>query len=167
MVASSHMHILFCVAYVSSVLHFWCFLRKISDGVVQLWREVHEVISCYSRSWFWIPVWISWLFQRPSKSTLFFHFSTWWFSLFCLVHEVLWCFIAVISFMILADFENSYMYVQAMPNFFCKNCQYKQHQCFSCGELGSSDKLSGAEVWFLLKSWTIYLMSTVHISELN
>ncbi|CAL5377635.1 unnamed protein product [Camellia sinensis] len=28
---------------------------------------------------------------------------------------------------------------------FCENCQKKQHQCFSCGELGSSDKLSGAE----------------------
>ncbi|XP_052178870.1 protein ENHANCED DOWNY MILDEW 2-like [Diospyros lotus] len=31
--------------------------------------------------------------------------------------------------------------------FFCKNCQYKQHQCFACGELGSSDRLSGAEVF--------------------
>ncbi|KAI8552941.1 hypothetical protein RHMOL_Rhmol06G0306900 [Rhododendron molle] len=37
--------------------------------------------------------------------------------------------------------------VEAMQIFFCKNCQYKQHQCFSCGELGSSDKLSGAEVF--------------------
>lgn len=33
---------------------------------------------------------------------------------------------------------------QAMPNFYCKNCKYKQHQCFVCGELGSSDKSSGA-----------------------
>ncbi|XP_057466283.1 LOW QUALITY PROTEIN: protein ENHANCED DOWNY MILDEW 2-like [Actinidia eriantha] len=37
--------------------------------------------------------------------------------------------------------------VDAIQDFFCKNCQYKQHQCFSCGELGSSDKLSGAEVF--------------------
>ncbi|KAL3503571.1 hypothetical protein ACH5RR_038020 [Cinchona calisaya] len=31
--------------------------------------------------------------------------------------------------------------------FECKNCQYKQHQCFVCGELGSSDKSAGAEVF--------------------
>ncbi|KAI5674741.1 hypothetical protein M9H77_15105 [Catharanthus roseus] len=31
--------------------------------------------------------------------------------------------------------------------FECKNCQYKQHQCFICGELGSSDKLAGAKVF--------------------
>ncbi|XP_059662429.1 protein ENHANCED DOWNY MILDEW 2-like isoform X2 [Cornus florida] len=37
--------------------------------------------------------------------------------------------------------------VEAIQDFFCKNCQYKQHQCFSCGELASSDKLSGAEVF--------------------
>ncbi|XP_057473586.1 protein ENHANCED DOWNY MILDEW 2-like [Actinidia eriantha] len=37
--------------------------------------------------------------------------------------------------------------VDAIQDFFCKNCQYKRHQCFSCGELGSSDKLSGAEVF--------------------
>lgn len=37
--------------------------------------------------------------------------------------------------------------VEAIQNFFCKNCQYKRHQCFSCGKLGSSDKSSGAEVF--------------------
>nr|XP_011461090.1 PREDICTED: protein ENHANCED DOWNY MILDEW 2-like isoform X2 [Fragaria vesca subsp. vesca] len=37
--------------------------------------------------------------------------------------------------------------VNAMPSFFCKNCQYKQHQCFACGKLGSSDKSLGAEVF--------------------
>ncbi|XP_073297229.1 protein ENHANCED DOWNY MILDEW 2-like isoform X1 [Primulina huaijiensis] len=31
--------------------------------------------------------------------------------------------------------------------FYCKNCQIKQHQCFGCGNLGSSDELSGAEVF--------------------
>ncbi|KAK3136362.1 hypothetical protein QOZ80_5BG0432770 [Eleusine coracana subsp. coracana] len=31
-------------------------------------------------------------------------------------------------------------------NFICKNCKYKQHQCFACELLGSSDLLSGAEV---------------------
>ncbi|KAM1256233.1 hypothetical protein ACFX1Q_030382 [Malus domestica] len=37
--------------------------------------------------------------------------------------------------------------VDAIQNFFCKNCQYKQHQCYACGKLGSSDKSSGAEVF--------------------
>lgn len=32
-------------------------------------------------------------------------------------------------------------------DFICKNCQYKQHQCFVCGELGSSDFSSEAEVF--------------------
>ncbi|CAA2998858.1 ENHANCED DOWNY MILDEW 2 [Olea europaea subsp. europaea] len=32
-------------------------------------------------------------------------------------------------------------------DFYCKNCEYKQHQCFACGELGSSDESSGAEVF--------------------
>ncbi|KAG5551023.1 hypothetical protein RHGRI_009452 [Rhododendron griersonianum] len=38
-------------------------------------------------------------------------------------------------------------HVEAIQNFFCKNCQYKRHQCFCCGELGSSDKSLGAEVF--------------------
>ncbi|WCJ33020.1 ENHANCED DOWNY MILDEW 2 [Euphorbia peplus] len=37
--------------------------------------------------------------------------------------------------------------VEAINSFYCKNCEYKQHQCFACGELGSSDKSSGAEVF--------------------
>ncbi|XP_022716813.1 protein ENHANCED DOWNY MILDEW 2 [Durio zibethinus] len=37
--------------------------------------------------------------------------------------------------------------VEAMQTFLCKNCEYNQHQCFSCGKLGSSDKSSGAEVF--------------------
>ncbi|KAM1754950.1 hypothetical protein ACFX11_007306 [Malus domestica] len=37
--------------------------------------------------------------------------------------------------------------VEAIQNFFCKNCQHKQHQCYACGKLGSSDKSSGAEVF--------------------
>ncbi|KAL3508427.1 hypothetical protein ACH5RR_027828 [Cinchona calisaya] len=43
--------------------------------------------------------------------------------------------------------------VKAMANqiFECKNCQYKQHQCFVCGELGSSDKSAGAEVFQCVK----------------
>ncbi|KAH9620318.1 hypothetical protein KSS87_021715 [Heliosperma pusillum] len=34
--------------------------------------------------------------------------------------------------------------VEAMQTFKCQNCQHKQHQCYSCGVLGSSDKESGA-----------------------
>ncbi|KAF8391638.1 hypothetical protein HHK36_023944 [Tetracentron sinense] len=37
--------------------------------------------------------------------------------------------------------------VKAIPIFLCMNCQYKQHQCFYCGKLGSSNKSSGAEVF--------------------
>ncbi|XP_043691278.1 protein ENHANCED DOWNY MILDEW 2-like isoform X2 [Telopea speciosissima] len=37
--------------------------------------------------------------------------------------------------------------VEAITNFLCKNCQYKQHQCFACGKLGSSDKANHAEVF--------------------
>ncbi|XP_042484448.1 protein ENHANCED DOWNY MILDEW 2 [Macadamia integrifolia] len=37
--------------------------------------------------------------------------------------------------------------VEAITNFLCANCQYKQHQCFACGKLGSSDKDSNAEVF--------------------
>ncbi|KAJ1392510.1 Zinc finger, PHD-type [Sesbania bispinosa] len=35
--------------------------------------------------------------------------------------------------------------VDKIKNFYCKNCEYHQHQCFACGELGSSDKVKGAE----------------------
>lgn len=37
---------------------------------------------------------------------------------------------------------------QAMKyqDFYCKNCEYQQHQCYACGELGSSDQSSHAEV---------------------
>jgi len=36
--------------------------------------------------------------------------------------------------------------MQEIQNFYCKNCEYHQHQCFACGKLGSSDKVIGAEV---------------------
>ncbi|KAL8116200.1 hypothetical protein AgCh_022627 [Apium graveolens] len=34
--------------------------------------------------------------------------------------------------------------VEAIQNFYCKNCQFKRHQCFACGKLGSSDDKSSA-----------------------
>lgn len=36
--------------------------------------------------------------------------------------------------------------LQAIQSFLCKNCEYKQHQCFACGKLGPSDKSINAEV---------------------
>ncbi|KAL6570811.1 hypothetical protein OROGR_000361 [Orobanche gracilis] len=36
-------------------------------------------------------------------------------------------------------------------SFYCKNCEYKQHQCFACGKLGSSDESSGPEVHIFQK----------------
>lgn len=54
-----------------------------------------------------------------------------------------------VSFSLFMVFGRYYIlkhFLQAIQNFFCKNCQYKRHQCFCCGELGSSDKSSGAEV---------------------
>lgn len=35
----------------------------------------------------------------------------------------------------------------ASKEYICKNCKYKQHQCFACGKLGSSDLQSEAEVF--------------------
>nr|XP_027187834.1 protein ENHANCED DOWNY MILDEW 2-like isoform X1 [Cicer arietinum]XP_027187835.1 protein ENHANCED DOWNY MILDEW 2-like isoform X1 [Cicer arietinum]XP_027187836.1 protein ENHANCED DOWNY MILDEW 2-like isoform X1 [Cicer arietinum] len=37
--------------------------------------------------------------------------------------------------------------VDEIQNFYCKNCENRQHQCFACGKLGSSDKDNGAEVF--------------------
>ncbi|KAG4120682.1 hypothetical protein ERO13_D11G158200v2 [Gossypium hirsutum] len=37
--------------------------------------------------------------------------------------------------------------IDAIPSFLCKNCLYKQHQCYACGELGSSNKTSDQEVF--------------------
>ncbi|XWS75837.1 hypothetical protein CRYUN_Cryun01aG0126300 [Craigia yunnanensis] len=37
--------------------------------------------------------------------------------------------------------------LDAIPSFLCKNCLYKQHQCYACGELGSSNSYSGQEVF--------------------
>lgn len=39
--------------------------------------------------------------------------------------------------------------VRAMKyqDFYCKNCEYQKHQCYACGELGSSDQSSHAEVF--------------------
>ncbi|GJZ67464.1 enhanced downy mildew 2-like protein [Tanacetum coccineum] len=37
--------------------------------------------------------------------------------------------------------------VKGSEPFFCLNCTHEVHQCFACGELGSSNKSSGAEVF--------------------
>ncbi|CAN6326137.1 unnamed protein product [Urochloa humidicola] len=38
--------------------------------------------------------------------------------------------------------EQAKMIIKTEEGFICKNCQYKQHQCFACGLLGSSDDTS-------------------------
>ncbi|RLN31069.1 la-related protein 6B-like [Panicum miliaceum] len=38
--------------------------------------------------------------------------------------------------------EQAKMIINTEEGFICKNCQYKQHQCFACGLLGSSDDTS-------------------------
>jgi len=44
--------------------------------------------------------------------------------------------------------EQAKMIINMDEGFICKNCQYKQHQCFACGLLGSSDdKSSQPEVF--------------------
>jgi len=40
--------------------------------------------------------------------------------------------------------------VKAIKNFLCKNCEYKQHQCFVCGELEASDG-TNAKVYGTMK----------------
>ncbi|GJS60358.1 enhanced downy mildew 2-like protein [Tanacetum coccineum] len=40
--------------------------------------------------------------------------------------------------------------VKGSEPFFCLNCTHEVHQCFACGELGSSNKSSGAEDWVSL-----------------
>ncbi|KAL6567122.1 hypothetical protein OROMI_015526 [Orobanche minor] len=44
-------------------------------------------------------------------------------------------------------FTNEELEVMKDVSFYCKNCEYKQHQCFACGKLGSSDESSGPEVF--------------------
>ncbi|CAM0952506.1 unnamed protein product [Alopecurus aequalis] len=46
--------------------------------------------------------------------------------------------------------EEQWQMLQALgdaDSYICKNCEYKQHQCFACGFLGSSDLTSGPEVF--------------------
>ena len=76
-------------------------------------------------------------------------FSTGQVDVFCSFLSALCCFFGLYfsaCLCCLRDMKHILFLLQAIQDFFCKNCQYKQHQCFSCGELGSSDKLSGAEV---------------------
>ncbi|XP_073003721.1 protein ENHANCED DOWNY MILDEW 2-like [Typha latifolia] len=42
--------------------------------------------------------------------------------------------------------------LEVIQTFLCKNCEYKQHQCFACGKMGSSDKSAGAEVFLCVNA---------------
>ncbi|PNT65300.1 protein ENHANCED DOWNY MILDEW 2 isoform X1 [Brachypodium distachyon] len=39
------------------------------------------------------------------------------------------------------------LHANKQEKYICKNCENKQHQCFACGLLGSSDLISGSEVF--------------------
>ena len=75
-----------------------------------------------------------WANQRTGRSiylvAYFFKFA---FAFVCLKST---CFPLIIQMILAADDKD----------FICKNCKYKQHQCFACGKLGSSDLSSEAEV---------------------
>ena len=53
------------------------------------------------------------------------------------------------------------MIIDMEEGFICKNCQYKQHQCFACGLLGSSDDTSSQpEVReYIVKGGSFYFKS--------
>ena len=75
-----------------------------------------------------------WVNQRIGRSiylvAYFFKFA---FAFVCLKST---CFPLIIQMILAADDKD----------FICKNCKYKQHQCFACGKLGSSDLSSETEV---------------------
>ncbi|XP_031745836.1 protein ENHANCED DOWNY MILDEW 2-like isoform X3 [Cucumis sativus] len=56
--------------------------------------------------------------------------------------------------------------VDAIETFICKNCEYKQHQCYACGNLGSSDQSSGAEVFQCVNATCGYFYHPKCISRL-
>lgn len=56
--------------------------------------------------------------------------------------------------------------VDAIETFICKNCEYKQHQCYACGNLGSSDRSSGAEVFQCVNATCGYFYHPKCISKL-
>ncbi|KAF5178313.1 Enhanced downy mildew, partial [Thalictrum thalictroides] len=56
--------------------------------------------------------------------------------------------------------------IEAMPNFFCLNCQHKQHQCFACGKLGSSDRSSCPEVFCCVSATCGYFYHPECIAKL-
>ncbi|EPS65484.1 hypothetical protein M569_09292, partial [Genlisea aurea] len=49
---------------------------------------------------------------------------------------------------------------------YCKNCEYKRHQCFACGELGSSNESSGAEVFCCVNGACGYFYHPLCVAKL-
>ncbi|KAI4374800.1 hypothetical protein MLD38_012752 [Melastoma candidum] len=56
--------------------------------------------------------------------------------------------------------------VDATDTFYCKNCEYNQHQCFACGKLGSSDKSKGAEVFQCVSATCGYFYHPLCVAKL-
>ncbi|KAK1267978.1 hypothetical protein QJS04_geneDACA005223 [Acorus gramineus] len=56
--------------------------------------------------------------------------------------------------------------VKAIQNFLCLNCQFKKHQCYVCGKLGSSDKSVGAEVFRCVSATCGYFYHPACVAKL-
>ncbi|XP_026407686.1 protein ENHANCED DOWNY MILDEW 2-like isoform X1 [Papaver somniferum] len=63
-------------------------------------------------------------------------------------------------------FSKSQVIVWAIQNFLCKNCESKQHQCYVCGILGSSEKENGAEVFSCVSALCGYFYHPECVSKL-
>ncbi|KAI3843987.1 hypothetical protein MKX03_000352 [Papaver bracteatum] len=56
--------------------------------------------------------------------------------------------------------------VRAIQNFLCENCKHKQHQCYVCGILGSSDKENQPEVFSCVSALCGYFYHSECVSKL-
>ncbi|MCL7047241.1 hypothetical protein MKW94_015710, partial [Papaver nudicaule] len=56
--------------------------------------------------------------------------------------------------------------VKAIQNFLCSNCEHKQHQCYVCGILESSDKENGAKVFSCVSALCGYFYHPECVSKL-
>lgn len=143
--------------------------------LVKLWRQVPEVVSCNCRIvynlWNFLILW-----SCEGKCLRSFHATveagsdsdcvSLGFSdeqvevrlLFIYSHGLI-CSVLIFTYLILMCDNQT---LQAIQNFYCKNCQYKRHQCYACGKLGSSDdKSSACEVCLELNLWCLKVRYTL------
>ena len=53
-----------------------------------------------------------------------------------------------LEFLVMIFYFEIVFYFQAMKLFLCKNCEYKQHQCFICGVLEPSNGAAAKVYWY-------------------